>query len=276
MLLIEDAERGWRAFIDQYTPVLLAYIERAGVRDHDEAMELYVLVCDRLAADDCCRLRRHDPAKGSLGAWLAVLVRNVIVDWVRSRTGRRRLFGSIKRLAPLDQRVFELFCWENRSAAEMVGLLEAEFQSPSLADVLDALERVQTALTDRQRIELMTMTARATRAISLDAAPDGNDRPYDLPDPSADTDRDVQARELESLLARALGELPVEDAAIARLKYGEGLSLKQLRDALHLDQLTDERVQGILEALKARLADRSVRSMASVVPARAFSAGGSR
>jgi DNA-directed RNA polymerase specialized sigma24 family protein len=158
----------------------------------------------------------------------------------------------------------------------MVGLLEEEFQSPSLTDVLDALERVQTVLTDRQRLELMAMTARATRAVSLDAAPDGDDRPYDLADPGADTERDVQARELERLLDRALGELGVEDAAIARLKYGEGLSLKQIRDALHLDQLTDERVRGILEVLKTRLADRSGGSVASAVPRRARSEGAQR
>ena len=255
-LLIEDTDQGWRAFIDQYTPMLLAFIERAGIRDRDEAMELYVLVCDHLAADDCTRLRRHDPGKGALGAWLSVLVRNVTIDWVRSRAGRRRLFRSIKRLAPLDQRVFELFYWENRNVAEMVGVLEVEFGAPSLADVLDALERVQLALTVRQRIELLAMTTRSSVTVSLDAPDDPDERPYDVPDPAADPQHDVEARETQELLDAALAALPAEDAAIIRMKYEEGFSLKQIRDALHLDTLTEQRVSAILATLQARLPGR--------------------
>lgn len=84
-LLVEDPRRGWRVFIDQYTPALLALIEQAGIRDRDEAMELYVRACEHLAADDCARLRRYDPSKGTLNAWLAAVARHVAVDWVRSR-----------------------------------------------------------------------------------------------------------------------------------------------------------------------------------------------
>jgi RNA polymerase sigma factor (sigma-70 family) len=256
-LLIADPERGWRAFIDQYTPALLASIERAGIRDRDEAMELYVLTCERLAADDCARLRRHDPARGSLAAWLAVLVRNVMIDWVRARAGRRRLFGSIKRLPRLAQRVFELFFWDKRNSAEMVGLLATEFNAPALGDILDALESVQCALTERQRGELVAMTARTAAPTSLDSGQDDDgDRPFDIADPHVDTESQFQARESEALLDRALAELPAEDAAIARLKYGEGLSLKQIRDALHLETLTEDRVRRILERLKIALAEQ--------------------
>jgi DNA-directed RNA polymerase specialized sigma24 family protein len=252
-LLIEDPDRGWRAFIDQYTPTLLAAIERAGIRDQDEAMELYTLACERLAADDCARLRRHNPGKGALGAWLVVVVRNVVVDWVRSRAGRRRLFKSIQGLPALEQRVFELFYWEGRTAAEMVGLLGEPFGSPSLAAILEALEHVQAALTERQRADLLALATRASTPVSLDAAADDT-RPIDAVDPNADTERDARAREIDALLDGAIAALPAEDAAIVRLKYGEGLSLKQIRGALHLAELSEGGVRGILDALKQRLA----------------------
>jgi RNA polymerase sigma factor (sigma-70 family) len=255
-LLAEDPEGGWRAFIDQYTPTLLSLIERAGVYDRDEAMELYVLACERLAADDCARLRRHDPGKGALGAWLAVLVRNVVVDWVRSRAGRRRLFKSIKGLPALEQRVFELFYWENLTAAEMVGALGPKFGSPSLEAVFDALERVQAVLTERQRIELVAMATRASRPVSLDAPLEEGDQPREIPDPAANPERETLTRELDGLLEGAINELSAEDAAIVRLKYSEGLSLKQIRQALHLDDLTEERVRGLLDTLRAKLAER--------------------
>jgi len=256
-LLAQDAERGWRAFIDQYTPALLALIERAGIRDRDEAMELYVMTCERLAADDCARLRRHDPGKGALGAWLAVLVKHVVVDWVRSRAGRRRLFKSVEQLPALEQRVFELFYWENRSPVEMTGLLHAQFGAVSLDAVLVALERVQTALTARQRAELLATAARASVPVSIDAAAD-DERAPDIPDPGDDPERQAQTREARQAFERAIADLPPEDAAIIRLKYSEGLSLKQIRDALHLETLTEQRVRGILDALRAALARQAV------------------
>ncbi len=273
-LLIEDAEAGWRAFIDQYTPALLACIERAGIRDRDEAMELYVSTCERLAADDCARLRRHDPGKGSLGAWLAVLVRNVMVDWVRSRAGRRRLFGSIKRLPPLDRRVFELFFWENRSVAEIVGLVAAEFGAPLLVDVLDSLDRVQTALTDRQRSELLASMTRTTVPASQDSVSDDDEPQYDVADTTVDTEGDLQAREAERRLNDALDRLPIEDAAIARLRYGEGLSLGEIRRALHLSELTEERARRILDCLRQALKNDVANGTALGVPNSTVTPGG--
>ena len=251
-LLVQDPARGWRMFIDQYTPLLLALIERAGIQDREEAMEIYVLVCERLAANDCARLRRHDPGRGALGAWLSVLVRNVLVDWVRSRVGRRRLFKSIKGLPSFEQRVFELFYWENRSPAEMVELL-ADFGSPSLVDVLGALDRVQAALTKRQRAELLATAARGAKPVSLDVPSDEADRPYDVADPNANPEAQAQERELNSLVDRALAALPAGEAVILRLKYMEGLSLQQIRQALHLDQLTEGHVHDISHRFKVVL-----------------------
>jgi RNA polymerase sigma factor (sigma-70 family) len=256
-LLAQDAARGWRAFIDQYTPLLLALIERAGIQDREEAMEIYVLVCERLAADDCARLRRHDPGKGALGAWLSVLVRNVLVDWVRSRAGRRRLFKSIKALPPLEQRVFELFYWESRSPAEMVDLL-TDFGALTLIDVLGALDRVEAALTQRQRAELVAMTARARKPVSLDASEDPADRPFDIADPAATPEEQVHRQEVGGLIDRALASLPASEAVILRLKYMEGLSLQQIRQALHLDELTEQHVRSIVQKLKGVLGHVSV------------------
>ena len=274
VLLIKDRERGWRTFIDQYTPTLLALIERAGIRDRDEAMELYVWACERLAADDCARLRRHDPGKGSLEAWLSVLIRNVVVDWVRSRAGRRRLFKSITHLSPFDRRVFELYYWEHQTAAEMVGTLAQEFGRPSLGDVINALERVQKALTERQRAELLAMTMRTSTPVSLDVPDDSDEQPIDAADPRADTERDAQAHQVNQMLEMTLRGMPAEDAAIVRLKFVEGLSLKQIRDMLHLSELTDQRVRDILDAIRSRLAVSRLGALDADVSGLAFFEGG--
>jgi len=250
--LERDARAGWRAFIDAYTPRLLSHIERAGVRDHDEAMDVYVRVCERLSERDCERLRRHDPRKGDYGAWLATVVRNVIVDWVRSRAGRRRLFGAVKALDPTARRVFELFYWEDRTPTEIAGMLQARDPGVDLAAVFDALERVDRVLTDRHRRELLSTAARARRAASLDADPLGAEA---IPDTRrVDPETALAAAELERRFTQALAGLPPEDAAILRLRYVQGLSAAQVARALRIDGLPPSRLGAIVDRLRAALA----------------------
>ena len=243
-MIKEDARWSWTTFIETYTPTLVALIGQAGVRRHDEAMEIYVRVCEHLCADDCARLRRHDPAKGPLAAWLTVVVRRVIVDWVRSRQGRRRLFASIRALAEADQRVFELYYWHGHGPGEI-----AEIQGATLSDVFDALERIERALTDRQRAELLSMAARVRQPAQLEAA---------LPDVAPDPERGLHARRLEGALAAALGQLPAEDALIVSMRYLDGLSRAQVERALRTGPIAEARMRAILDRLRVLLAEQGV------------------
>jgi DNA-directed RNA polymerase specialized sigma24 family protein len=254
-LLIEDPERGWRAFVDQYTPTLLALIARSGVFERDAAADVYLRVCERLAGDGCARLLRRDPERGALAAWLSTVVRHAVVDWVRSRAGRRRLFGAIKRLDGFDQRVFELYYWEHRRPAEIAEILRARERRPvELPAVLAALARIQEAMTDRHRSELLALVARNRPAVSLDEA----DAPLGLAAPEDDPEQALSVREIDALFASALAELPPEDAAIVRLTFVQGWSREQVRRGLHLERLTGERIASILAKLKDLFTSRSV------------------
>jgi DNA-directed RNA polymerase specialized sigma24 family protein len=250
LLLVEDTRRGWRAFIDQYTPTLLALIHRAGITERDEAMDVYVRACERLAADDCARLRRHDPSKGPLRSWLAAVVRHAAVDWIRSRAGRRRLFGAIRELGAFDRRVFELFYWEGLLPTDIAALLAAS--EPDLPAVFDSLSRIEAQLTLRHRAELMSLAARRQSAVSLDAAPEEPE----LPIPAREIDPETRTRivELQRRLDAALRRLPAEDAAIVRLRFCEGLGLRDVQRALHLPPLSDRKVADILARLRSMIA----------------------
>lgn len=251
-LLAADTATGWRAFIDGYTPLLLTLIQRAGVNDRDEVMDIYVRVCETLAANDCARLRKHDPAKGAIGAWLAVVVRHAIVDWVRSRAGRRRLFGVIRRLSRADQRVFELYYWDDRTPAEIVEVLRmTDGDATTLVDVLDALDRIESVLTERHRADLLSMAARGRAMLSLEHEMETG---ADVPDEQPGPDRQAAAREATEQFETALASLSPEDAAIVRLKYVQGLSHRDIRRALHLERLTDDRVGDIVTRLRRALA----------------------
>lgn len=250
-LLAADPSRAWRAFLEQHTPTLLALIERAGIVDRDEAMEIYILACERLSENNCERLRRRDPAKGSIQAWLSVVVRHVVVDWVRSRSGRRRLFGVIRELDEFDQRVFELYYWEDRMPAEIAEIIGSRSGTRvGLHGVFAALSRIEGVLTNRQRADLLALSVRSRAPVSLDD--EAGDVP-EIADEAADPEASVAAGQSHEALARALGALPAEDAAIVRLRFVQGLSLKDIERALHLKQLTEERLAGILEALRAAL-----------------------
>lgn len=253
-LLAADPGKGWRQFIDTYTPTLLALIERADIRDRDEAMEIYVLVCERLSGNQCERLRHRDSGKGSLHGWLAVVVRNVIVDWVRSRAGRRRLFGVVKALPPLDQRVFELYYWDDRLPTDIAVILSQQGQEVSVTAVFDALSRIEEVLTARHRADLLAMAVRSKSPASLNADEAG--QTVDAIDPGEDPETRLARVETEQRLEAGLAALPAEDAAIIRLRFMQGLSVRDTARALHLGTLTSQRLSGILARLESAIALR--------------------
>src|SRR6185437_11611333 len=191
-----------------------------------------------------------------------------------ARAGRRRLFKSVQALPPLEQKVFELFYWENKMPAEIVGALEGQFGSPSLADVFEAFARVQAALTDRQRAELVAMTARGAAPASLDAPTDDDEQVIDAPDPQADVESRARVRQIDALMERALAALPPQDVLVVRLKFVEGLTLKQIRAAVGVPSLGEPDVLAILDRLKRQLAAAGVSAPDAAEPGLAFLDGG--
>jgi len=253
--LNHDPRAGWRMFIEQYTSAMLAVIQRSGIRRHDEAMEVYVRVCEHLAADDCARLRRHDPGRGPLAAWLTVVVRRVIVDWVRSRKGRKRLFQSIRELTPFDRAVFELRYWQAHPVTTIVELLGGMGHGGvTLPDVFDALERIEQALSSRQRAELVAMVARTAREEPLD---DEDGRPVvDPVDTTGDPERQLRRRQADEALAAALATLADEDALIVSMLYLDGLPKREVERALHIPPIPATRMRDILGRLRTALTER--------------------
>lgn len=252
-LLRADHARGWTAFIDAYTPAILALVERAGAVDRDEAMEVYTRVCARLTEDDCAALRRRDPAAGSLHGWLAAVVRGAAVDYVRSQVGRRRMFAAVAALDRRNQRVFELYYWDRRPLAEVAELLRVEEREDiTLNQVLEWLEAVDHVLTERHRAELLALVARSRAPLSLDVTAD-DDRVAEPMSEAPDPEMALRMRETDERLHVALAALPPEDAAIVSLKYGEGLTRPQIQRLLALPELTEHRVRSIMATLHGHL-----------------------
>jgi DNA-directed RNA polymerase specialized sigma24 family protein len=241
-LIRTDPGAGWRAFIDQYTPLIVGLIRKAGLTDRDETMDVYVSVCERLSANGFERLLTQDASRGSIGGWLAVLTRHAAVDWIRSKKGRRRLFQGVRNLPPFDQRIFELYYWDELGPGEI-----SEIVGAGLATVLESLERIQSTMTDRHRGELLALAMRSKPPVPFDDT--DADR---IADARMDPETAMRIVQTYERFEGALRSLPAEDAAIVRLKYVEGLSNAGVEDVIGT-RLTNTRIQDILGRLRSAL-----------------------
>jgi RNA polymerase sigma factor (sigma-70 family) len=87
-----DAVAAWDLFLERYRTLMLAAIKRLAP-DPDDVMDVFVLVCEALRADDLARLRRFTDSgeqRASFSTWLVTVVRNLTIDWLRHRDGRTR------------------------------------------------------------------------------------------------------------------------------------------------------------------------------------------
>jgi RNA polymerase sigma-70 factor (ECF subfamily) len=86
--LLAGGKREWDRFVAAAAPVIHAVARRV-VAAHGVAVEEAVDVAQdvfvRLCADDRRLLRGYDPARASMGTWLAVVARSCAVDHLRRR-----------------------------------------------------------------------------------------------------------------------------------------------------------------------------------------------
>lgn len=129
---IHELQRGhddaaWDGFLARYRRLLLATI-RHHARGHDDLMDIFTHVCEALHADRMARLRRYTDAPqhtARFSTWLVVVVRNLAVDWYRSRDGRRRLTAAAERLSPLQQAIYREVFLNGFSHAETYEIVRA-------------------------------------------------------------------------------------------------------------------------------------------------------
>jgi RNA polymerase sigma factor (sigma-70 family) len=121
-----DSQAAWDLFHERYRRLILATIRRL-VPDHDDVMDLFSNVCQALTADDFARLRRYSERSGqrpSAATWLVAVVRNLTVDWLRQRDGRRRL-TTPSVLSSLQQEIYAAVCIGGHSHVEAYELIRA-------------------------------------------------------------------------------------------------------------------------------------------------------
>ena len=119
-----DSQSAWDLFVAQYRALMLATIRRLVV-DRDEVMDVFAMVCEQLTLNDFSRLRRYsadDVRLARFSTWLVAVVRNLTIDWLRQRDGRRRLVPPTN-LTETQREIFRAICIDGHSHAEAYELL---------------------------------------------------------------------------------------------------------------------------------------------------------
>jgi hypothetical protein len=118
-------QTAWDLFDAQYRRLILAVIRRL-IPDHDDVMDVFSTVCQALCANDFSRLKSYSQRTIATGAstWVVAVVRNLTIDWLRQRDGRRRV-SLPQTLTPFQQEIFTAVCIDGHSYVEAYELIRS-------------------------------------------------------------------------------------------------------------------------------------------------------
>lgn len=145
-----DREGAWNALLDAYRGLIFSTIGRV-VRDADDRMDVFALVCERLRDDDFRRLRTFDPVgPARFSSWLVTVVRNTAVDWHRRAHGRRHPRAFEERLPPVQRTLFQHLRGTGMTYVEAYESMRSAgtFQGPFAAFLREVRELYRRAFAD--------------------------------------------------------------------------------------------------------------------------------
>ena len=214
-----DAGAAWATFVDRYSPLIFKAIRQFEF-EQDRAQDCYLYVCEKLCDDGFRRLLAFDTqGKARFRHWLGTVVFNLCVDWHRREFGRASLLPAITALPAFDQSVHRLYYQQGIDREACLQLLKDEFPDLTRAQLSEAIARVWSVLTPRQRWQLEVRWGRRdTRPGKVPELVDPN------PEPDSAADR---AQGIERLRA-VLEKLTSEERLLLHLRYQQGLTYRQI------------------------------------------------
>ena len=235
-----DRESAWHAFVLRYQRLMVATIRRL-VPERDDSSDVYSSVCEALVAHDFRRLRQYaerPEPRPSVAPWLVAVVRNLTIDWLRGRDGRRRV-PIPEGLSPDQQRIFLAVCVEGHSHVEAYELIRTRTgSSQSFPEFLRDIREVHRAAPCPEE----------TWARRRSMAPDSDELVLSIRDP-------VQDAEVVRRLATALGTLPDDVRLAVELFVVDRMSAVRVAGIVGWanSKTVYNRVYRALEALRVRL-----------------------
>lgn len=241
----DDPGPAWSDFIDRYAPLVMRAARQFDY-EQDRSGECFLYVCEGLTDKGFRRLLRYDPnGMARFETWLGTVVFNLCVDWHRKEFGRASLLPAIAALPAFDQAVYEHRFVQGLPLEACFQLLGEEFPDLSRDQLASAICRVHGVLTPRQRWQLSVRIQRKQ----------GEENADTLLDQGAGPEEQTAEAEQRQHLDKAMAQLEPDQRLVLRLRYTQGLPLREVARLLQLgDPFRARRqVQAALDALEIRL-----------------------
>ena len=229
----------WKIFLNKYTSVILS-VARQYHHDEQSLHDCYLSVCEKLVDDQFRRLRTWQPqGKVRFTSWLCAVVANLCVDWHRAETGRYRHFRSVAELSELERLVFtHRFEYREsiRACYESVSIHFPELTELELTAIIRDLNRNLSPrqhwiVATRKRASVSFDDSKVRREVSL--ASNNNDNPED----------GAAIEQEEDRLEAAMKRLPAKQLLIIKLRYQQGLTLREVAQLAGFDDPFKARYQ---------------------------------
>ncbi|MEM7305544.1 MAG: sigma-70 family RNA polymerase sigma factor [Planctomycetota bacterium] len=252
-----DPDLAWSQLLDSCLGTIERAVRRV-VQDDEESRTVVAEVLDRIHTDWPSLIERYqagrDEERGSFRPWLAVVVRRLAIDVLRSLHGRPTPPRAVQRMSPVQQRLFQLLYRERRRLEEAYDVLVAEDTfSGTYAELAVEVRGLEDGLPASARVAAAT-PRRPARAAGGAGEDDG--APPEPVDRGSQPPSELLARRAaHEGLAGILAELSQNERLLLRAYYIEGATA---RDVARLVGATSERsvydrVQALVGRLRAAL-----------------------
>ncbi|HZN04043.1 MAG TPA: sigma-70 family RNA polymerase sigma factor [Candidatus Polarisedimenticolia bacterium] len=250
----------WQAFLDSCSATVFRVV-RLFADTYDERMDLFLFVCSRLHADDMRRLRsfRYRPeAPCRFSTWLTVVVKNLAVDYLRSKQGRDRPFRNVEAMDEIDRLVFDYHLRDGRPLREVRQILGTRHGlGVGDADLAGRAARVEAALSASQRWRLLARLAERREHLPLDpvsgAAVAVTHEAITPTDAGENPEQALRHREEGRALRLALLAIPPRERLAVTLRHRDGLSAREVAAVL---KVTPEEAERLARAGAQNLRER--------------------
>jgi len=258
-----DPEAAWRRFQELYLPVIYEVI-RLFADTYDQRMDLFVFVSERLKADGMRRVRAYTfrpETPCAFRSYLAVVVRNLALDFIRASHGRYRPFKQVVGLSETDRLIFEYHLRDRRTLVEVAHLLEARHGIRlDSGELKRRSARIEDALSPSQRWRLLARVwaFRRPRAVDpVEAANPASGGRLPLRSERKSPEALLGSKSARDALRQALDGLGPRKRLALTLRYKDGL---KVREVARVMRATEKQVEHWVRDGTAALRDHLARS----------------
>lgn len=259
-----DGDAGWNLFLERFAAAIYRQT-CAFATGHDERMDLFVHVAERLRADDMKRIRafrRRPEAPCTFRTYLTVVVRNLILDYLRSARGRTRAFKRIADLDLVDREIYERRVCERRPVEEVRQFLGRHRVPLGYDEIVERANRLESHLSANQRWRLLSRLVAHRRHLAIDptqevAAMGGRQIP--LPGRGRDPESMLGARAAEKAFRTAIARVHPRKRLALALRFKDGLKIREVARVMHATEKQVEHwVHDGTAAIRRHLAEHGV------------------